>query len=89
MIFWLDYSLRSKINPFKLNGISHCYQLDQSISILRGVGWYFFPFFFQILIKHSVSKQCRPDQAPQNVASALGLHCLRMSHKKDARLIWV
>ena len=25
----------------------------------------------------------------QNVASDLGLHCLPMSHKKDARLIWV
>ena len=26
---------------------------------------------------------------PQNAASDLGLHCLPMSHKKDARLIWV
>ena len=25
----------------------------------------------------------------QNVASHLGLHCLPMSHKKDARLKWV
>ena len=24
-----------------------------------------------------------------NAASGLGLHCLPMSHKKDARLIWV
>ena len=30
----------SFLNPFKLNGISHCYQLDQSISVLRVVGWY-------------------------------------------------
>ena len=29
------------LNPFKPNGISHYYQLDQSISILRLVGWYF------------------------------------------------
>ena len=36
------------LNPFKPNGISHCYQLDQSISILRVVGWYFtFLFKFQ------------------------------------------
>ena len=27
------------INPFMLNGISHCYQLEQSISGLRDVGW--------------------------------------------------
>ena len=25
---------------FKPNGISHCYQLEQSISVLRDVGWY-------------------------------------------------
>ena len=34
------------INPFKPNGISHSYQMDQSIFIL-------------ILIEHSVSKQLR------------------------------
>ena len=30
------------LNSFKLNGISHSYHFDQSISILRVVGWYFF-----------------------------------------------
>ena len=30
-----------------------------------------------------------PDQTTHSVASDLGLHCLRMSHKKDARHIWV
>ena len=35
------------INPFKPNGISHFYHLDQSISLLRVVGWYFsFSFKF-------------------------------------------
>ena len=29
------------VNPFKPNGISHYYQLDQSISVLRVVGRYF------------------------------------------------
>ena len=29
------------INPFNANGISHCHQLEQSISALRDVGWYF------------------------------------------------
>ena len=29
----------NKFNPFKLNEIFHCYQLYQSISILRDVGW--------------------------------------------------
>ena len=30
-----------------------------------------------------------PDQTPHFVASDLGLHYLPMSHKKDARHIWV
>ena len=30
-----------------------------------------------------------PDQTPYSVASNLGLHYLPMSHKKDARHIWV
>ena len=47
------------LNPFQPNGISCSYQLGQSISVLRVVGWYFF-IFIQILIQHSVSKQWRP-----------------------------
>ena len=30
-----------------------------------------------------------PSQTPHSVASDLGIHCLPMSHKKDARHIWV
>ena len=33
--------LRTVFDPFMPNGISHSYQLDQSISVLRGVRWYF------------------------------------------------
>ena len=29
------------------------------------------------------------NQMQHSLASDLGLHCLHMSHKKDARLIWV
>ena len=36
------------VNPFKLNGISHSYKLDQSISFLIVVGWHF-SFLFKIL----------------------------------------
>ena len=35
-------------NPFKPNGISHHYQLEQYISVLRGIGGIFL-FFFSIL----------------------------------------
>ena len=30
-----------------------------------------------------------PDQIAHSAASDLGLHCLPLSHKKDAMLIWV
>ena len=30
-----------------------------------------------------------PDLTPHSVASDLGLHCLPLSHKKDAGYIWV
>ena len=30
-----------------------------------------------------------PDQTPHSVMSDLGLHCLPISHIKDARHIWV
>ena len=76
------------LNPFKLNGISHSYQSDQCISVLRVVGKYFF-IFIQMLIEHSVSKQWKPDQTPHSAVSDLGLYCLHMSHKKDFRCIWV
>ena len=45
--------------------------------------------FIQILIEYSVKKSGDPDQTPRSAASGLVLHCLPMSHKKDARLIWV
>ena len=43
----------------------------------------------QVLMENYASKQWRPDQTPHSVVSDLGLHCLPMSHKKDARHIWV
>ena len=36
---------KGEFNPFKMNGISHSYQLDQSISILRVIRWYFLILF--------------------------------------------
>ena len=48
-----------------------------------------FFIFIQNLREHSVSEQWRADQMPLSAASDLGLHCLPMYHKKDARLMWV
>ena len=33
--------MRTTFNQFMPNGISHCYQLKQSISVLRDFRWYF------------------------------------------------
>ena len=46
-----------------------------------------FLIFIQILIENPILKQWRPDQMPHSAASDLGLHCLSMSHKKEAKLI--
>ena len=48
-----------------------------------------FFIFIQVLIVNYASKKWRPDQTPHSVASDLGLHYVPMSHKKDARHIWV
>ena len=50
-------------NPFKLNGISHSYQVDQSISILRIVGWYFsfyskLTHLCQMILPTIISRTC-------------------------------
>ena len=48
--------MRTAFNPFILNGISHRYQLKQSISLLRDARLYFF-IFIQVLIENYASKQ--------------------------------
>ena len=40
--------------------------------------------FIQTIIEFSVANSGDPDQTPRSVASDLGLHCLPLSHKKDA-----
>ena len=54
--------------PIRPNGIPHSYQLDQSISILRVVGWNFFTFI-QNLIEH-----CQ--QTVENLIRRCILQCL-------------
>ena len=78
----------TSINPVMSNGISQSYQLNQSISVLRVVGWCLF-IFIQILIEYSIANSGDPYQMTGSVASYLGQHCLHTSHKRDARLIWV
>ena len=40
-------------------------------------------------MKFMKANRIAPDGTPRFAASHLGLFCLLMSHKKDARLIWV
>ena len=62
--------------------------LDKSSSIinLKSIGGYFFIFisFFDEIHK---TNRIAPDGMTCFAASHLGLLCLRMSHKKDVRLI--
>ena len=76
--------MRTAFNPFLPNGISHRYQLEQSISVSRDVRCFFF-IFMKIMQANSGD----PYQMPHSVASDLGLRYLPMSHIKDARHIWV
>ena len=72
------------INPFMPNGIFHCYELDESISNFRVVGWYF------SLLSNFKRNSCK--QTVENLVrrrTLWRLHCLLMSHKKGAMLIWV
>ena len=78
----------TSINPVRSNGISQSYQLNQSISVLRVAGLFFF-IFIQILIEYSIANSGDPYQMTGYVASYLGQHCLHTFHKRDARLIWV
>ena len=62
--------------------------MSGSISNFRVVGWYF-SFLFKSQKKFRFANSGEPDQTPQFAASDLVLHCLPMSHKKEAMLIWV
>ena len=70
-------------NPYLTNRFSHHYQLDES-TFLGVLGVIFLSDFS---IKLLCANRIAPDGTPRSAASHLGLYCLPMSHKKDARLI--
>ena len=73
------------INPYLTNGLSHHYYLDESTFILRGFRWDF-DFLFHFSVKFLQANRIAPDWTPGSAASHLGLFCLPMPHKRDARL---
>ena len=77
---------------FVPNGLSHPYDLEESTFILRGIRSNFsflFLFSMKLMSANRIANRIAPDGTPRLAASHLGLFCLPMSHKKDARLIWV
>ena len=70
------------------NGFSHPYHLDESTFIFRGIGSNF-SFLFNFSMKIKLPNRIALDGTPRFASSYLGLFCLPVSRKKDARLIWV
>ena len=69
-----------------MNGFTHHYHLGESTVILRDTRSEI-KFLFHFSKKFLAANSVAPDGTPRSAASHLGLHCLPMSHKKDARLI--
>ena len=78
--------LQHLLNPYLTNGFSHCYHLGESTFIFRGVRSDFY-FLSHFSMKFLCAYRIAPDGTPRSAASHLGLYCLPMSHKRDARLI--
>ena len=68
--------------------LSHPYHLDESTFDLRGIRINF-SFLFHFSMKIMSGNRIDPDVTLRFVVSHLGLFCLPLSHKKDARLVWV
>ena len=50
---------------------------------------FFFSFLFHFSMKFILANRIAPDGTPRFAASHLGIFCLPMFHKKEARFIWV
>ena len=77
------FDLKLYVHGKQLRSCWEGYQLDES-TFFSGTSWVFFHFYFIVRANRIV-----PDGSSRFVASDLGLSCMLMSHKKDARLLWV
>ena len=73
------------LNPNLMNGFIPRYHLGESILIFR-VFRCDFKISLYISIIFLYENRIAPDGTPRSAASHLGLFCLPMSHKRDARL---
>ena len=69
--------------PYMTYGFAHHYHLDGSTFIFWGVRSDFYIFFSMKLL---CANRIAPDGTLHSAASHLGLFCLPVSHKRDARL---
>ena len=87
--FWnqifADLSPVTRLNPYLTNGFSHHYHLGESTFIFRDV-WRDFYFSSHCSMKFLCANRIAPDGTSRSAASHLGLYCLSMSHKRNARL---
>ena len=70
-----------------MNGLAHHYHLVESTFIFKGVRSDF-EFLFHFSMKILLANKLTPDGVQHTVASYLGLYCLPVSHKKDARFFF-
>ena len=80
------YAFKGLLAVYLMNGFSHCYQLRESTFLFRGIRSDFY-FLSHFSMKFLCNDRIAPDRTPCSAASHLGLCCLPISHKKDARLI--
>ena len=71
------------INPYLTNGFSH--RLDESTFIVTGARCDFY-FLSHFSLNFLFANRIAPDGTSRSAASHLGLFCLPMSHKRNARL---
>ena len=74
----------SRFHPLVTNGLSHPYHLYESTFNSRGIRSNF-SFLFQFSMKFMLANRIASDGTPCFATSHLGLFCLPMSHKRDAR----
>ena len=77
--------LQFREKPYATNGFSHHYHFGESTVTFSGIGDDF-KILFHVSIKFLKANIIALDGTPCSAASHLGLYCLPMSHKKDARL---
>ena len=70
--------MRTAINLSMTNKISHRYQLEQSISVLRDVRWYFF-IFIQVSFENLLANSGDPDQT-RPIKKTLGIYGLKCNY---------